>query len=141
MKRFKLGNLRPTESGVRKMLGDLEADIMELVWTQDLVSVREVHEILERDRGIAYTTVMTVMSRLADKNILQKERNGKQYLCRPALSKEEFNETMFVSVFNGFRDDLGKQALSFFVENLTEDEATLDELERLIRQKKRQITE
>ncbi|MDP2210900.1 MAG: BlaI/MecI/CopY family transcriptional regulator, partial [Candidatus Aquicultor sp.] len=75
MKRFKLGSFRPSESGVRKMLGDLEADIMELVWEKDLASVREIHGILERDREIAYTTVMTVMSRLAEKNILFQERN------------------------------------------------------------------
>ncbi|MBS3909752.1 MAG: BlaI/MecI/CopY family transcriptional regulator [Actinobacteria bacterium] len=141
MKRFKLGSFRPAESGVRKMLGDLEADIMELVWEKDPASVREIHGILERDREIAYTTVMTVMSRLAEKNILFQERNGKQYLYRALLSKEEFNQTMFASVFNGFHEDLGKQALSFFVENITEDTATLDELERLIKQKRSRIEE
>jgi len=81
------------------------------------------------------------MSRLAEKNILFQERNGKQYLYKALLSKEEFNQTMFVSVFNGFHEDLGKKALSFFVENITEDAATLDELERLIKQKRRQIEE
>ncbi|MDI6816204.1 MAG: BlaI/MecI/CopY family transcriptional regulator [Actinomycetota bacterium] len=141
MKRFKLGSFRPSESGVRKMLGDLEADIMELVWEKDQASVREIHGLLERDREIAYTTVMTVMSRLAEKNILFQERNGKQYLYKALLSKEEFNEIMFVSVFTGFQEDLGKQALSYFVENISEDTATLDELERLIQHKRRQIEE
>ncbi|HZD58930.1 MAG TPA: BlaI/MecI/CopY family transcriptional regulator [Anaerolineae bacterium] len=141
MKRFKLGSFRPTESGIRKALGDLEADIMELMWQKDIASVREIHEALEIDRDIAYTTVMTVMSRLADKGILQKERDGKHYLYAPAVTREEFSRTVFSSVVGGIKADLGKQALSFFVENLMEDEDTLSELERLIQEKRKQIKE
>lgn len=139
MKRFKLSSFRPAESGIRKALGDLEADIMELVWQKDITSVREIHEDLEASREIAYTTVMTVMGRLSDKGILQKERDGKQYLYKPAVTREEFSQTMFDSVVSGFRADLGRQALSFFVESLTEDEDTLSELERLIQAKREQI--
>lgn len=139
MKRFKLSSFRPAELGVRKALGDLEADIMELMWQRDIASVREIHEALGRDRDIAYTTVMTVMGRLSDKGILQKERDGKHYLYKPALTKEEFSQTMFSSVVSGFTSDLGRQALSFFVESLTEDEDTLSELERLIQEKRKQI--
>lgn len=138
MKNFKVGNFRPSESGVRKALGDLEADIMELCWQRDISSVREIHEMLEQGREIAYTTVMTVMGRLADKGILRKEREGKQYLYAPAVSKEEFSQTMFMSLMKGFKADFGAQALAFFVENLTEDNETLDELERLIQEKRKQ---
>jgi len=139
VKRFKLGSFRPAESGIRKALGDLEADIMELVWQKDITSVREIYEILGMDRNIAYTTVMTVMGRLSDKGILQKERDGKQYLYKPAVTKEEFSQTMFTSVVSGFKADMGRQALSFFIESLTEDEETLNELERLIQEKRKQI--
>lgn len=137
MTNFKVGNLRPSESGVRKALGDLEADIMELVWQKDLCSVREIFELLEADREIAYTTVMTVMSRLSDKGILKKEREGKQYLYAPAVSKDEFSQTMFSSVLKGFKADLGSKALSFFVDSFSEDDATLEELERLIQERRK----
>ncbi|HEY3375394.1 MAG TPA: BlaI/MecI/CopY family transcriptional regulator [Candidatus Aquicultor sp.] len=136
---FRVGNLRLGESGVRKALGDLEADIMELVWQRDIASVREIHGLLEQNRDIAYTTVMTVMSRLADKGILKKERDGKQYLYAAAISKAEFSQTMFDLVMKGFHIDLGARALAFFVDSLTEDESTLDELERLIQEKRKQL--
>jgi len=136
MKKFKVGSFRPSESGIRKALGDLEADIMELVWERETASVRDIHEILEQDRELAYTTVMTVMSRLSDKGILLKERLGKYYLYKPALTKEEFSQTMFASVVSGIKADLGKNALAFFVDSLTEDEDTLEELERLIQEKR-----
>lgn len=136
MKRFKVSSLRPAESGIRKVLGDLEADIMEIVWQKDISSVREVYELLNNERDIAYTTVMTVMGRLSDKGILKKNRGGKSYLYSAAVSRDELSRTMVFSVINGFKDDLGKQALSFFVESLTEDENALDELERLIQEKR-----
>lgn len=138
MKKFKVGSFRPSESGSRKVLGDLEADIMDLIWEHETVSVREIHAILERDREIAYTTVMTVMSRLSDKGILQKERDGKHYLYRPAITKDEFSRTMLASMLSGIKDDFGRQALAFFVDSLTEDDETLDELERLIQEKRKQ---
>ncbi len=139
MKRFKVNSFRPGESGIRKVLGDLEADIMELVWQKGIASVREIHEVLERDRNIAYTTVMTVMSRLSDKGILEKERDGKHYLYKPAASKKEFSQTMFTSVISGLKSDLGSQALAFFVDSLSEDNSTLDELERLIQEKRKRF--
>jgi len=138
MKKFKLHSFRPGEAGVRKVLGDLEADIMEIVWQKDTCSVREIHECLAENRDIAYTTVMTVMSRLADKGILEKDRDGKHFLYKPAITKDEFRLMMFSSVVGGLKADLGKQALAFFVDSLAEGEDTLDELEQLIREKRRQ---
>ncbi|MDI6716946.1 MAG: BlaI/MecI/CopY family transcriptional regulator [Actinomycetota bacterium] len=141
MKKFKLSSFRPSESGIRKVLGDLEADIMEQVWQRDVTSVREVYEALKQARDIAYTTVMTVMVRLSEKGILKKEREGKHYLYRPTVSREELSKTMLSSIINGFKADFGSQALAFFIEELSEDEQTLDELEALIREKRKQARE
>ena len=62
----------PRKKGLRKILGDLEADVMEAIWA---LGHATVHDVLERlaaaDRELAYTTVMTVMSRLADKGLLE----------------------------------------------------------------------
>ncbi|MEW5706585.1 MAG: BlaI/MecI/CopY family transcriptional regulator [Actinomycetota bacterium] len=141
MKKFKLSSFRPSESGIRKVLGDLEADIMEQVWQRDVTSVREVYEALKQARDIAYTTVMTVMVRLSEKGILKKEREGKHYLYRPTVSREELSKTMLSSIINGFKADFGSQALAFFIEELSEDKQTLDELEALIREKRKQARE
>ena len=66
----------PHKKGVRKILGDLEADIMEVVWSKTTITVREVFGELKKTREIAYTTVMTVMTRLAEKGLLQKNKTG-----------------------------------------------------------------
>ncbi len=86
----RLVNLRSSKKGIRQMLGDLESDIMELIWSKSPISVRKVHECLARDRSIAYTTVMTVMTRLAEKGLLKREQHGRAYYYIPTQSREEF---------------------------------------------------
>src|SRR5690349_7256712 len=58
----------PWKKGLRKILGDLEADVMEAIWALGQATVHDVHQRLaDANRELAYTTVMTVMSRLAEK--------------------------------------------------------------------------
>lgn len=85
--------LRLDRPGIRKVLGDLEAEIMELVWarpTDDATTVRDVFEVLYERRRIAYTTVMSTMARLAKKNLLRVEKDDHAYRYFPNLSQEEF---------------------------------------------------
>lgn len=73
-----------TDEDMDGLLGDLEAAVMDVVWARGAVSVREVREALRPERPLAYTTVMTVMSRLAEKGILLHERQGRAFIYRPA---------------------------------------------------------
>ena len=94
--------VHPDRPGIRKVLGDLEAEVMELIWSRPPdqgTSVRDVFEILyerrlhastaER-RRIAYTTVMNTMTRLARKNLLRTEKQDQAYIYYPNFSQEEF---------------------------------------------------
>ena len=84
---------RPDRPGIRKVLGDLEAEIMELVWDRpagDGLTVREVFGVLYERRHLAYTTVMNTMTRLAKKNLLRVEKAEPAYVYFPAFSQEEF---------------------------------------------------
>lgn len=79
--------------GIRKVLGDLEAEIMELVWARSRdqgITVREVFEVLYKRRRIAYTTVMNTMARLARKKLLRAKKSGQAYVYYPNFSQDEF---------------------------------------------------
>src|SRR5947209_13966972 len=79
---------RPDRPGIRKVLGDLEAEIMELIWARPAeqgTTVREVFEILYERRRIAYTTVMNTMTRLAKKHLLRVEKQDLAYVYYPSL--------------------------------------------------------
>ena len=65
---------------------------MDRLWSADgerWFTVREVHEALAADRDIAYTTVMTVMDRLAKKSLVAQQRDGRAYRYRAAASRGE----------------------------------------------------
>jgi len=92
---------RPDREGVRKVLGDLEADTMEYVWenvtpTDPGITVREVYEAFRKERYVAYTTVMTTMARLARKHLLRASKVEAAYVYTPILTKAEFIDN-FVS--------------------------------------------
>ena len=54
------------------------------------VSVRDVYEMLKAKRGLAHTTVITVMGRLAEKELLHRRKEGGVYFYRAVTSKEAF---------------------------------------------------
>ena len=72
--------------------GDLEAVIMRRVWDHvGPVTVRELYEDLQRERAIAYTTVMSTMDNLHRKGWLARERDGKAYRYTAVASREEYS--------------------------------------------------
>lgn len=84
---------RPDRPGIRKVLGDLEAEIMELVWAHPVgqgTTVRDVFEVLYERRRIAYTTVMNTMARLARKHLLRVEKDDQAYVYYPNFTQQEF---------------------------------------------------
>jgi predicted transcriptional regulator len=87
-------------------LGELERAVMEVLWDRGTpATVREVAEVL-RDRDLAYTTVMTVLDRLAGKGMVERERAGRAWSYRPAASREAFIAQLMLDALDlaGSRD-------------------------------------
>ena len=134
--------IRPEHEGLRASLFDLEADIMELVWSEGWsdFSVAAVHERLEREREIAYTTVLTTISRLHDKGLLARKRDGKRYLYRPVMGRDEFLRTLARNVLGSLLDAGAEGAEALLLERLASaDAAGLDRLEALIRARRKEL--
>jgi predicted transcriptional regulator len=88
-----ISTFRPDRPGIRKVLGDLEAEIMEFIWERPAntgTMVRDVFEALYERRRIAYTTVMNTMTRLAKKNLLRVEKHDQAYIYYPTFTQQEF---------------------------------------------------
>jgi len=125
---------RPRGAGLGKVLGGLEAEVMEVAWSRGRVTVRDVHQQLLARRPLAYTTVMTTMTRLAQKGLLQRELENNYYVYRPALTREEFMDRVARTVLDGLLEEFARPVFSHLVERLgTEDEAKLRELEEIIK--------
>src|SRR5271155_3865036 len=70
-------------------LAPLELDCMNTLWPMGQGTVREIRDRLAARRPRAYTTIMTIMDRLARKGIVERRKVGRAYIYRPNLSAEE----------------------------------------------------
>ncbi|MGV9859910.1 BlaI/MecI/CopY family transcriptional regulator [Gordonia sp. NPDC003425] len=123
---------------MRKMngLGDLERAVMDALWSSPTPqTVRQVHATLSRDRSLAYTTVMTVLQRLAKKNLVTQIREDRAHKYVPTRPREDLVASLMVDALSE-ADAPGSRhaALVSFVGRVGADEAAalrqaLDELE------------
>lgn len=118
-------------------LGELELAIMDYIWKRDRpITVPEVHEHLIKKRQLAYTSTMTVMTRLHEKGLLDRSEDRRPYTYWPALSREDYSAELMVGVLS----ELGnrKAALARFVERMgRRDAETLRELVLEARKRRR----
>lgn len=113
-----------------RVLGPLEAEIMRVMWAADgRMSVRAVLDRLNdgRDSPLAYTTVMTVMARLAEKDILRRELDGRGYVYEPVVA-----DAAAIAVRSVVRE-FGEAAVAQFVDEARADPKLRRRLERLLR--------
>lgn len=80
----------PSANGVEIFLGPTEAAIMNLIWEKKKLSVKKTVFFLNESHHLAYTTVMTVMNRLEQKNILKREKDKRAFVYQAVLSKDKF---------------------------------------------------
>lgn len=109
-------SFRFNQEGLRKFMGDLEVDIMELVWKKanPTVTVRDIFELLRLRRTIAYTTVMTTMVRLYEKGILRiVDKVGLANCYAPEQSRDEFVQGVVSKVLDIFLEDFPEESEYF----------------------------
>ena len=108
-----------TDQKTGKILGELESEVMEIVWqSQHPISVRDVTEILQKKRKIAYTTVMTIMGRLTEKGLLRCKTAEKAYIYQPSYSKDKFLTRISRQIIKNFITNFGDVAVAYFVNEL-----------------------
>jgi predicted transcriptional regulator len=116
--------------------GELEQQIMDILWERGELSVREVRKLLGGD--LAYTTVMTVLDRLHAKEVVLRRKDGLAWRYQPRLSREQALADKIVRLVPR---DLGDASplLEAFLDRAEQlDESALDKLEALIRSRRKE---
>ncbi|HEY1228522.1 MAG TPA: BlaI/MecI/CopY family transcriptional regulator [Ramlibacter sp.] len=104
-----------------RRLGDLEAEIMDRLWTwQRPATVREIVDDINQQRTIAYTTVMTVADILYYKGWLLRSKQGRAWLYAPVRSREAYAAALMEDALDTSEDR--SVALAHFVEAMSDDE-------------------
>ncbi|MCH1638863.1 BlaI/MecI/CopY family transcriptional regulator [Paenibacillus barengoltzii] len=119
---MKVKKMNLNGEGLHRFFGTLEAKIMEILWSRGKLTIKQVHEIIDRDNPISLNAVMTVMVRLADKGHLLKESSGqgrtKITYFSPTQDKEQFIIEQTKIVTDGLVEDFGSLMVSHLVDNL-----------------------
>ena len=139
--RFLLRGFRRPREVASLALGKLERQVLDRAWQRGEVTVRDIY--IAFDEKVAYTTLMTTLDRLYKKQLLDRRKDGRAFLYAPAVTREEFEHGIREDVIDGL---LGSGAegiepiLACIVDTLSErDRESLDELARLVREKKREL--
>jgi predicted transcriptional regulator len=123
------------------VFGSLERRVMDIVWDRGESSVRDVHAAL--GDSLAYTTVMTTLDRLFRKSVLGRRKLGRAFLYAAAAPREELERSALAELVRGLvaLGPLASQpVLSSLVEALgNRDRLLLDELEQIVREKRREL--
>jgi predicted transcriptional regulator len=140
MGRFLFRGFRRPRAAVESALGQLERGVLERLW-----SIGREASVRELQQGFAgapaYTTLMTTLDRLFKKGLLERRRDGRAFLYRPRVTSEQLRQDMAADVFDsllGQGSEAARPVLSTFIDAVeVRDAALLDELETLIRERRR----
>jgi predicted transcriptional regulator len=139
--RFLLRGFKRPREVASESLGKLEQDVLKEVWQRDEVSVRDIY--LAFGEKVAYTTLMTTLDRLYKKKLLTRRKDGRAFIYLPAVSSDELEQGIREDIIDGLLGhgaDAVQPVLACIVDTVSErDRLLLDELDRLIKEKRREL--
>ncbi len=98
--------IKPTES---------ELEILQILWEKKSCTVREVHEILERNKESGYTTTLKLMQIMLEKGLVERDSSSKTHIYKPLVNQQKTQQhllsKMIDNVFNGSASRMVMQAL------------------------------
>ena len=132
--------VRLSAEGLAKVLGDLEARVMQSVWRIDRpATAREVYEVVAREHDVAIHTVITVLNKLVRKGLLRRRKRSDLLHYEARWSEAEFMKEASRRVVEGIFSFGPSAVATSFVDVLAEtDPERLAELKSLIEERLRQ---
>lgn len=88
-------------------LGDLQLAIMRVLWSRGEATVAEVHEALEPERGLALTTIATMLTKMEKKGVVEHRAEGRRFIYQPLVSEDQVRHSMVADLTSQlFRGDV-----------------------------------
>ncbi len=115
---------------------EVELELLRVLWDKGSATVREMFDVVSRQRTLGYTSVLKMLQIMTEKGLVEREEAGKAHIYRAAASQEETQSQMLRDLserlFAGSAAQLALHALSMEPASAEE----LEEIRRIIRQKK-----
>ena len=113
-------------------LGDLQLAIMRVLWGHGQATVAEVHETLEPERGLALTTIATMLTKMEKKGVVSHHAEGRRFIYKPLVSESQVRRSMVADLTSQlFRGDVTALVNHLLSEHEI-DERELAQLQELI---------
>jgi predicted transcriptional regulator len=129
--------LRSMKRSATPGLGQLEAAVMDRLWTDGAADVKAVHRVIGESRGIALNTVQSTMERLYRKGLLSRYKLSHAFVYEPACSREEFGARVVGAVVRQLARDEPRTMLNAFVDVAEQGgDDVLAELEQLVAERR-----
>ncbi len=113
-------------------LGDLQLAIMRYLWQRGEATVAGVHEVLHPARGLALTTIATMLRKMEEKGVVAHRAEGRQFIYRPTVAEHDVQTSMIGDLIERLFDGDAKALLSHLVHEGEIDTDELAELQELI---------
>ena len=115
-----------------RKLGDLQLAIMQVLWEKGMATVAEVHQALLPTRGLALTTIATMLSKLEKKGVLKHHQSGRQYVYRPTIDRHEVHRSMVGDLVDRLFAGDAAALVSHLLAERDIDPAELDQIKAMI---------
>jgi predicted transcriptional regulator len=79
---------------VRHTLGDLQHAIMSVLWARGEATTGDVHAALLAERGLAFTTIATMLRKMEEKGVVAHRADGRQFVYRPTVTEAQVRRSM-----------------------------------------------
>lgn len=103
---------------MNKSISELEQQTMNIVWELKKCSIRDVFSKLNGKKKLAYTTVATLLQRLHEKGLVNRNDDNLTLLYSPKISKESYSKKMAKLLTNSFFKSFGDTAIASFAESI-----------------------
>lgn len=114
-------------------LGEAELGVLRVLWDQGPLTVREVMEVLhERGRKVAYTTVLTFLTRLEQKGFVKADKGDQAYIYRAKASRASVTKSRVRALLDELYDGAAGPVVLHLVENERLTPGEIDQLRRLM---------
>jgi BlaI family transcriptional regulator, penicillinase repressor len=121
----------------RHTLGDLQHAIMRVLWASGEATTADVHQALQAARGLAFTTIATMLRKMEDKGVVSHRSEGRQFLYRPTVTEDQVRRSMVGELVERLFAGDPKALLAHLVSEHEIDAAELGELRRHVEKERK----
>lgn len=120
-------------------LGDLQLQIMKVLWTRGEASVAEVHEDLGREERFAYTTIATMLRKMEVRGLVTHRADGRTFIYAAAVAEDQVGRGMAEHVLDRLFEGRLADMVSHLLTTREVSAAELKRIERLVADRRRRI--